>query len=67
MVRSATTKNAILDAIFNATAYSVATPYISLHTADPGATGASEVAEFVREMKVTHRLVGTLITEIKPE
>jgi hypothetical protein len=30
------------DAIFNATAYSETTAYVSLHTADPGATGASE-------------------------
>ncbi|HEX7050016.1 MAG TPA: hypothetical protein VF188_07350 [Longimicrobiales bacterium] len=34
----------LLDAVFNATAYSVATPYVSLHTADPGETGASEVS-----------------------
>ena len=33
----------LLDAVFNAAAFSVATPYISLHTADPGETGASEV------------------------
>ena len=33
----------LLDAVFNATAFSVTTPYISLHTADPGETGASEV------------------------
>ncbi len=41
----------ILDAVFNATAFSVATPYISLHTADPGETGASEVTggSYVRQ------------------
>lgn len=33
----------LLDAVFNAGAFSVTTPYISLHTADPGETGASEV------------------------
>ena len=33
----------LLDAVFNATAFSVTTPYISLHTGDPGETGASEV------------------------
>lgn len=32
----------LLDAVFNATAFSVTTPYVSLHTADPGETGASE-------------------------
>jgi hypothetical protein len=37
-------RNKILDAIGNNTALQVATAYISLHTADPGATGASEVA-----------------------
>ncbi len=31
------------DAIFNATAYSETTAYVSLHTSDPGTTGASEV------------------------
>ena len=33
----------ILDAVFNATAYSETAIYCSLHTADPGATGANEV------------------------
>ena len=32
----------ILDAVFNATAYSVATPYVSLHTADANETGTDE-------------------------
>lgn len=32
----------LLDAVFNATAFSVTTPYVSLHTADPGETGDSE-------------------------
>lgn len=36
-------KQKLLDATYNATAYSVAVPYISLHTADPGTTGANEV------------------------
>jgi len=35
--------NAILNAVFNNTAFAVTTPYISLHTADPGDSGASEV------------------------
>lgn len=43
MARSTSLKNSLIDAICNATAFSVATPYISLHTADPGGTGASEV------------------------
>lgn len=36
-------ENALLDAVFNATSFSVADVYMSLHTADPGETGASEV------------------------
>lgn len=36
-------KDALNNALFNATAFSVANMYLSLHTADPGATGASEV------------------------
>ena len=35
--------NAVLNALFNNTALQVATPHISLHTGDPGLTGASEV------------------------
>lgn len=34
---------AILDALFNNTSLAVTTPYVSLHTADPGETGTSEV------------------------
>lgn len=34
----------ILDAIFNNVSLSLAQPYLSLHTADPGETGASEVS-----------------------
>jgi hypothetical protein len=34
----------LLDAVFNNSAYAVATPYISLHTGNPGETGASEAA-----------------------
>lgn len=35
----------LLDAVFNADAFGLAAnPYVSLHTADPGETGASEVA-----------------------
>lgn len=37
-------ENEILDHIFNnSAAPAVTTPYVSLHTADPGETGASEV------------------------
>lgn len=37
-------ENKLLDAVFNSTAFSVSgDPYVSLHTADPGETGASEV------------------------
>lgn len=41
---SVATANSILDAICNATAYSVATPYLQLHTAAPGASGTTAVA-----------------------
>jgi len=41
---STATANAILNAIGNATAYSIATPYLQLHTADPGAAGTTAVA-----------------------
>lgn len=41
---AAGTCTAILDAIGNATAYSVATPYIQLHTGDPGSAGTANVA-----------------------
>jgi hypothetical protein len=34
-------ENKILDAVFNATAFSVTTPYIALHTADPGEAGTT--------------------------
>lgn len=37
-------ENKLLDAVFNSTAFSVTgNPYVSLHTADPGETGTSEV------------------------
>ena len=44
---STTAANAILDAIFNGTSWNPMAsgdPYISLHTGDPGTTGANEVA-----------------------
>ncbi len=41
---STATANSILDAICNATSYSVATPYVQLHTGAPGAAGTSNVA-----------------------
>jgi len=44
VTRSTALKNAILDAICNNTPLQVAAAYISLHTADPGGNGASEVA-----------------------
>jgi hypothetical protein len=34
----------LLDAVFNNGSFAVATPYVSLHTGDPGETGTSEVA-----------------------
>lgn len=36
--------NKVLDSIFNATAFSVTTVYVSLHTGDPGLTGANEAS-----------------------
>ncbi len=44
MGMSETLRNELLDALGNASAYSVATPYVSLHTGDPGTNGASEVS-----------------------
>ena len=38
------TVNGWLNALFNATAFSVAQAYIQLHTAEPGATGATAIA-----------------------
>ena len=37
-------ENKILDALFNNTALAVAQPYLSLHSGDPGETGANEIA-----------------------
>jgi hypothetical protein len=37
-------ENELLDAVFNNGSFAVATPYVSLHTGDPGETGANEVA-----------------------
>ncbi len=36
-------ENKILDKVFRNVDFTVATPYVSLHTADPGETGANEV------------------------
>ncbi len=36
-------ENKLLDAVFNNTSFAVTQAYVSLHTADPGETGASEV------------------------
>lgn len=41
---SAATANSLLNAIGNATAYSIAQPWIRLHTADPGAAGTTAIA-----------------------
>ncbi|MBK8909241.1 MAG: hypothetical protein IPM60_15575 [Rhodospirillales bacterium] len=40
MSKSDYLENAVLDAVLNNTALQVATPYVSLHTADPGENGA---------------------------
>lgn len=37
-------ENRILDALFNNTALQIAQAYLSLHSADPGETGAAEIA-----------------------
>lgn len=45
MPKSTYADNALLNAIFNASAFpSIAKPWISLHSADPGLTGASELS-----------------------
>ncbi len=41
---SSSTATSTLDAVGNATAFSVATPYIQLHTASPGSAGTTSVA-----------------------
>lgn len=41
---SAATASAILDAFGNNTSFAIATPYIKLHTGDPGAAGTSNAA-----------------------
>lgn len=41
---STATANSILNAIGNATAYSLTNVYVQLHTADPGASGTTAVA-----------------------
>lgn len=42
---SAYLRDALLDAVFNSGSFAVAgDPYISLHTADPGAVGSGEVS-----------------------
>ena len=42
----------LLDAVFNAASFSVATAYVSLHTADPGETGADECTggSYIRQL-----------------
>lgn len=43
MPKSTYLRNRVLDATFNAATLNVTTAYLSLHTADPGLTGTSEV------------------------
>lgn len=54
----------ILDKVFRNTDFTVTNPYCSLHTADPGETGASEVtggsyARQLMEMDAAHATNGT--------
>lgn len=44
MPKSTFLRNRVLDCVFNGATLSVATAYASLHAADPGLTGASEIA-----------------------
>jgi hypothetical protein len=44
MSKSEYARNAVLNACFNNTAFQVAIPWVSLHSADPGLTGASELS-----------------------
>lgn len=48
---SSTLEDSVLDAIFNATSYSEANVYLSLHQSDPGTTGTNEVSggSYVRQ------------------
>jgi hypothetical protein len=43
MAKSTYANNAVLNAMFNNTAFQVAVPWISLHSANPGLTGTSEL------------------------
>jgi hypothetical protein len=36
-------RNLVLDSVFNSATLDVTTPYISLHSGDPGLTGANEI------------------------
>lgn len=54
----------ILDKVFRNTDFTVTNPYLGLHTADPGETGASEVtggsyARQLMEMDAAHTTNGT--------
>lgn len=56
---SSATADNILNAVGNATSYSVATPYIQLHTADPGAAGTTSVATETTRKLVSFGAAGT--------
>ena len=45
--------NAWLDALGNATAFSVATPYVKLHIGDPGANGTANAATEITRKAVS--------------
>jgi hypothetical protein len=43
-------ENLILDKVFNNSDFTITTLYVSLHTGDPGETGANELAGYTRQL-----------------
>jgi len=60
---SAYLANKYLDAVGNATSFSVATPYIKLHVADPGTAGtANPAVETTRKLASFSAATGGILT-----
>ncbi len=51
----------LLDAVFNNGSFAVAQPYVSLHTDDPGETGANEVSSGITNVSNTKTTTTTTI------
>jgi hypothetical protein len=62
---SAYTANKFLDALGNATAFSVTTPYIKLHVGDPGANGTTSPAVETTRKSVSFGVasVGSIVSD----